>query len=106
MQGIIAVVGSVIILAWPIWVMLVRSLVEATRWRSIVMARAWIAAWFSGPGIIVTAGWIVVIIAIRLITDALLAELDSVEVMSWVLVGAAMLAMIPFAIRTPKDRED
>jgi len=105
MQGAVAVVGSVLILTWPIVVMLVRSLIEASRWNSILMARAWIGAWFSGVGIIITAAWIMVVVAIRLITDAFLADQDSVGAMTWVLMVGAMVIMVPFAIRRPKDYE-
>lgn len=102
-QAIIAIVGSVAILAWPILVMLLRAAVEGRRWRNRLMARAWISAWFAGSGIWVVAAWITAIVLIRLLTGTVLADQPAVEIMSWVMIIAAMLIMIPFAWRAPKE---
>ena len=102
-QAILAIVGSVAILAWPILVMLLRAAVEGRRWRNRLMARAWISAWFAGSGIWVVAAWITVIVLIRLLTGTILADQPAVEVMSWVLIIAAMVVIIPFSWRAPKE---
>jgi len=105
-QAILAIVGSVVVLTWPILVMLVRAGVEARRWRNRLMGRAWISAWFAGSGIWVVAGWIAAILIIRLITSTLLSGLETVGIVSWLLVITAMLAMIPFAARKPREMRD
>ena len=94
------------ILAWPILVMVARSLVEARRWRTWRASRAWMAAWFSGQGLWITAVWVCVIIGIRVITDAVLAGQPSVGVVSWVLILVAMALMVPLAMRAPRESAD
>ena len=105
-QAVIAIAGSVAILAWPILVMMLRSVIEARRWRTWRAARAWMAAWFSGQGLWITAVWVFVIIGIRLITDAVLAGQTSVTVISWVLICMAMAMAVPFAWRAPRESAD
>lgn len=105
-QAILAIIGSVVILAWPILVMLVRAGVEARRWRNRLMGRAWISAWFAGSGIWVVAGWIAVIILLRLVTSTLLGDLATIDLVSWLLIIAAMVAMVPFAARKPREMRD
>jgi hypothetical protein len=102
-MGIVAIVGSIAILCWPIGVMLIRSLVEARRWRNWLMARAWIGAWFTGSGLWITAAWIVAIIVLRLITATLFANDTNVGLLSWVMIIGAMVIMVPFAWRAPKE---
>jgi hypothetical protein len=105
-QAILAIVGSVVILVWPILVMMARALLETRRWGNRLMVRAWIGAWFAGSGIWVVAAWIAVILIIRLITSTLRAELETVDIVSWLLVIGAMIAMIPFAARKPREMRD
>lgn len=102
LQAVIAIGGSVTILAWPILVMIVRAIVEARRWATRRAARTWIEAWFAGSGIWVVAAWIVVIIGIRLVTSTFLASSDSVDLLSWMLIVTAMIVMVPFAWRRPR----
>jgi len=104
--AILAIVGSVVVLTWPILVMLVRAGVEARRWRNRLMGRAWISAWFAGSGIWVVAAWIAAIIVIRLVTSTLLVELPTVDLVSWLLVISAMVIMVPFAARKPREMRD
>lgn len=105
MQGFIAVAGSIIILVWPVLVMITRSVIESTRSQQPGAARAWRSDWFAGPGILITGGWVVGVFGLRIATDALLSDQDQVGVVSWIIVGAAMLVMIPIAARRPKARE-
>jgi hypothetical protein len=102
-MGIVAIIGSIVILCWPILVMLVRSVVEARRWRNWLMARAWMGAWFTGTGVWVTAAWITVIVTVRLIMTTLFADAENLGVMSWIAIIGAMVIVIPFAWRTPKE---
>ncbi|GEM_PF-2280600 len=104
MQGFIAIFGSIAILVWPVLVMVVRAVVQQQRTGVKREARQWMSDWFAGPGIIITGAWIVGIFGIRIITDALLADQESVGVISWVLVGAAMLVMVPIATRRAKPQ--
>lgn len=105
-QAILAIVGSVVILTWPILIMLVRAAVEARRWRNRLMGRAWVSAWFAGSGIWVVAGWIAVIIVIRLVTSTVLSDLPTIDLVSWLLVISAMIAIIPFAARKPREMRE
>jgi len=102
-MGFVAIIGSIAILCWPILVMLVRAVVEARRWRNWLMARAWMGAWFTGTGVWITAAWITVIIVLRLIIITLFADSDNVDLMSWVVILGAMVIVIPFAWRAPKE---
>jgi hypothetical protein len=104
--AILAIVGSATILAWPILVMIVRAGVEARRWRNRLMGRAWISAWFAGSGIWVVAAWIAVIIVIRLVTSTVLSQLPAIDLVSWLLVISAMVAIIPFAVRKPREMRE
>ena len=108
MQGdarvIVAIAGSIAILCWPILVMLVRSALEARRWRNILMARAWIGSWFTGSGIWITAAWITAILLIRVITSALFSGTSNSEILAWILVLAAMAVAAPFAWRAPREQ--
>jgi hypothetical protein len=102
-MGIVALIGSIAILCWPILVMLIRALVEARRWRNWLMARAWIGAWFTGSGVWITAAWIAAILVLRVITSTFFADDTNSGLLSWVMIIGAMLVMIPFASRTPHE---
>lgn len=106
LRAIVAIVGSILVLAWPILVMLLRAAVEGRRWRNRLMARAWIGSWFSGSGLWITAVWIGAIMLIRVVTDALLAESGQSQILAWVLVVVAMAIVAPLAWRAPRERKD
>jgi hypothetical protein len=102
-MGIVALIGSIAILCWPILVMLIRALMEARRWRNWLMARAWISAWFTGSGVWIAATWIAAILVLRLITSTLFEDNANIGLLSWVMIVGAMVIMIPFAWRAPKE---